>query len=400
MKIVFLAPFGIRPKGTVIARMLPLAVELQAIGHQVVIVAPPYTNPEDSGRREVVCGVVIKNISLGPDCGLLAAILLSWRMFSAMKDERPDLIHLFKPKGYGGFAAMLQLLLQHLGLTAIPLVVDTDDLEGQGGMNDLRPYSFAEKLVFAFQEKWLLRHARFVTVASRELEQLATVLGGAGDRVCYLPNGVSPASVPDRDKSRSELGIADGESVVLLYTRFFEFTQERLHSLLEMIFRRMRNVRFLVVGKGTQGEEQALLLAAKQGGYASALVMAGWVEPKLLPNVLSVADVAVYPFDDNQVNRSKCPAKLTELLNLGIPVVADRVGQIAEYIRDGETGVLCNPDDMAAMAEGVQYLLSDQQRRLAMGTAARQMMNETYSWAKMAGELSLCYQQLTVCEKH
>ncbi len=41
MKIVFLAPFGIRPKGTVIARMLPLAVELQKIGHSVTIIAPP-----------------------------------------------------------------------------------------------------------------------------------------------------------------------------------------------------------------------------------------------------------------------------------------------------------------------------------------------------------------------
>jgi len=47
MKIVFLAPFGIRPKGTVIARMVPLAAGLCALGHEVVIVAPPYTNTED-----------------------------------------------------------------------------------------------------------------------------------------------------------------------------------------------------------------------------------------------------------------------------------------------------------------------------------------------------------------
>ena len=30
MKIVFLAPFGVRPKGTLQARMLPLAQALQA----------------------------------------------------------------------------------------------------------------------------------------------------------------------------------------------------------------------------------------------------------------------------------------------------------------------------------------------------------------------------------
>ena len=41
MKIVFIAPFGIRPKGTVIARMIPLAAGLQGLGHRVTIVAPP-----------------------------------------------------------------------------------------------------------------------------------------------------------------------------------------------------------------------------------------------------------------------------------------------------------------------------------------------------------------------
>ena len=64
MKIVFLAPFGIRPKGTVLARMVPLAAELQRLGHELTIIAPPYTNPEDSGREETVCGVRLVNIRL------------------------------------------------------------------------------------------------------------------------------------------------------------------------------------------------------------------------------------------------------------------------------------------------------------------------------------------------
>jgi len=31
--------------------------------------------------------------------------------------------------------------------------------------------------------------------------------------------------------------------------------------------------------------------------------------------------VALYPFDDNLINRTKCPVKLTDLLYAGIPVV-------------------------------------------------------------------------------
>ncbi|MRR33753.1 glycosyltransferase WbuB, partial [bacterium] len=152
MKIVFIAPFGLRPKGTVIARMAPLAAELQTLGHEVVIVAPPYTNPEDSGKVERVRGVVVRNIRLGPLAGAAAAPVLSLRLLRAALAERPDLIHLFKPKGYGGIAAMLQLFCRGLGLPLPPLFLDTDDWEGKGGMNELQGYSSLQKRVFAFQE--------------------------------------------------------------------------------------------------------------------------------------------------------------------------------------------------------------------------------------------------------
>ena len=109
MKIVFLAPFGLRPKGTVIARMAPLAAELTGLGCEVVIIAPPYTNPHDAGTVETVRGVTVKNIRLGPFTGTAAAPVLAWRLFRSALAEKPDLIHLFKPKGYAGMAAMLQV---------------------------------------------------------------------------------------------------------------------------------------------------------------------------------------------------------------------------------------------------------------------------------------------------
>lgn len=121
MKIVFLAPFGIRPKGTLIARMLPLAAEVQARGHQVTIIAPPYTNPEDSGLVETVRGVRLVNIHLAPK-GVIGTLQMAWRMLRGAMAEKPDLIHLFKPKGYGGVAAMLLLWLRRCGVQLLSLI--------------------------------------------------------------------------------------------------------------------------------------------------------------------------------------------------------------------------------------------------------------------------------------
>jgi glycosyltransferase involved in cell wall biosynthesis len=391
MKIVFLAPFGIRPKGTVIARMLPLAVELQKLGHTVTIIAPPYTNPEDSGKIETVRGVRLVNVALPAAGKALSALSLSWRMFRAALAEKPDLVHLFKPKGYGGLAAMLLLSLKRLGLRMPPLFLDTDDWEGAGGMNDLQPYSSAEKRLFAFQEQWLSRKAAGVTVASCELEKLTSGLGVRQSSIMYLPNCVETKSEGNGNRIRERLGISAQTQVMLLYTRFFEFTQERLHLLFAEIHRLAPELRLLVVGKGRNREEDLLLEAADRMDFREALTVIGWVEPEDIPYYLAAADMAVYLLDDTLLNRAKCPAKMTELLMAGLPVVADKTGQAAEYIESNKTGILCSPGDWREMAAAVAAFSGDASRRREIGGAGKRFLLENFSWKSFAKKLNDFY---------
>jgi glycosyltransferase involved in cell wall biosynthesis len=382
MKIVFLAPFGIRPKGTVIARMIPLAAELQKLGHYVTIIAPPYTNPEDSGVTEIVHGVRLVNVSL-PNVGkALGALPLAWRMFRAALDEKPDLVHLFKPKGYGGLAAMLLIILQRCGFRMPDLFVDSDDWEGKGGMNELHSYSSAEKRLFAFQEQWLSRHAAGMTVASRELERLTLELGVPPEHVFYLPNGVEESQPGTGSGVRQKHGIAPDTPVVLLYTRFFEFSQERLHRVFDGICRQVPGVRLLVVGKGRHGEEELLLSAARKNGFSDALVMAGWVEPHEIPDYLAASDVAIYPLDDTLVNRAKCPAKLTEIIRAGVPVIADDVGQAREYLHDGD--MLCIPADESGMIDKVTAAIENRKQSAMSGQLGRRFIVEHFAWKNIA----------------
>ncbi len=393
MKIVFLAPFGLRPKGTVIARMAPLAAELTELGCEVVIIAPPYTNPEDAGTVETVCGVTVKNIHLGPFTGTAAAPVLAWRLFRAALAEKPLLIHLFKPKGYAGMAAMLQVSCAGLGIKMPHLFVDTDDLEGRGGMNELRGYSAAEKAFFAFQEQWLPRRALGVTAASRALTEMAYGMGLDRDRVLYLPNCVDTIPHGNGQAVRQRLGISPDVPVLLLYTRFFEFSQEKLHRIFSEVHRRVPALRILVVGHGRQGEEALLLQAAREGGFSDSLVMAGWVEPEHLADYLAAADVALYPFSDTPVNRAKCPAKLTELLRAGIPVVADRVGQIPEYMAPEMHSLLCSPDDPDEMASKCADLLLDSNRRKEISSALQSYIMLNYNWRRYSELLYEFYRQ-------
>jgi glycosyltransferase involved in cell wall biosynthesis len=394
MKIVFLAPFGIRPKGTLLARMLPLAAALNRAGHEPVIVAPPYTNPEDSGREETVNGIRLRNIRLETPAAA-TTLLLSARMYCAAMEEKPDLIHLFKPKGYGGLAAMYLLQARRLKTGLPPLVVDSDDWEGKGGMNDLLPYSRAQRLVFHFQEQWLLRRADAVTVASRELERRVIAMTRGRQRLLYLPNGVLPNRRGNGALTRQRFSIPDDAPLVLLYSRFFEFRQERLHDLFARIHARAPGVRFLVVGSGRNGEEEELVRAARLRGFEHALIMAGWVEPENLADMLAAGDVAPYLFDDTLINRTKCPAKLTELVNAGVAVVADRVGQLGEYLPES-SDTLCPPGDWQRMAEQVARLLVDHPLRRNRAMEQYAHLHARFSWERLAAQLDLLLRSLVI----
>jgi hypothetical protein len=187
LHIVMLAPFGIRPKGTLSARMLPLAQALTRRGHTVEIVAPPVQNPQDAGRSDIYNGVQVSHTALPTLSGPAGVAQQVLSLLRPALSARPDVLHLFKPKGYSGLSALLAQALS----PGLPLVVDTDDWEGWGGWNDLLPYPRLAKTMFAWQERDLPRRAAAVTVASRTLQSQVWGFGVPPDRVFYVPNGVA-----------------------------------------------------------------------------------------------------------------------------------------------------------------------------------------------------------------
>ncbi len=382
MRVVMVGPFGLRPRGTMAVRALPMAHALTARGHRVTVLLPPWQNPEDEGRRWEEGGVAVENIRLPLRLPVLFHLQTGLRLVRRALALRPDVVHLFKPKAYAGLA---HWLLVRLPRRRRPwLVVDTDDWEGPGGWNDLAPYTSAQRAFFAWQERWGLTHADAITVASRTLESLVWSLGVPPSRVFYVPNGVPPVAHPPQ---RS----APPAPCILLYTRFFEFSLSRVLEVVRRVREEVAEARLLVVGKGLFGEEEVLLREAERLGLEEAVEYVGWVEPEALPGYFARAALAVYPFDDTLVNRAKCPVKLLDLLATGVPVVAEGVGEVREVIRHGETGWLVEPGDVDGFAAGVVRLLRDEPLRKRLGQAAARDIQARRSWERLVERVEQAY---------
>jgi glycosyltransferase involved in cell wall biosynthesis len=128
------------------------------------------------------------------------------------------------------------------------------------------------------------------------------------------------------------------------------------------------------------------------------VVITGLVPHKRIPELLSVADVAVAPYPKLKTEMWFSPLKIYEYMAAGKPIVASRSGQIAEVIRDGENGVLVEPGDTSSFARAMTDLLSDTAKRRAIGMKARET-SLNHSWTKFAQTLKSVFIEAIECHR-
>lgn len=391
MRLVMLGPFGFHPNKTMRSRALGFARELVIQGHAVQIVMPPWQTAHLNGEqhrpgdRWQEDGVDLVYVDLSG--GIVPTV---GRMVRTARSFEPDVIWGFKPKAYSGLAMWwlwrtADRFGQHKDSKRPFLITDTDDWEGWGGWNDIADYSTAQKYFFAWQERWGMTHCDLLTVASRELEKRALSMGVSADALLYLPNGPGIATQPlDPEKiaaERERLGSAN-RPTLLLYSRLFEFDTGRLIAILKKVKEQVADLAILTVGAGLFAEQAAEFRQQfETAGLLDSMIDVGWLEEAALPLTLSAADVGLYLMDDTLLNRTKCPVKLADMVALGIPVVAEGVGEVKNYVVDGENGLLFESGDVTGLADGLVQLLRDEPLAQKLGTGGLMRHKQAFSWA-------------------
>ena len=136
--------------------------------------------------------------------------------------------------------------------------------------------------------------------------------------------------------------------------------------LLHAAARLDRDVRFLIVGDGP--ERARLGALAAELGIADRVVFTGVIAHHAIPDHLAAMTVAAAPYR-GQSDFYFSPLKIVEYLAAGLPVVASEQGDLARLV--GKAGLMVTPDDPVALAEALDSVLADPQRRRAMHFAAR-----------------------------
>ncbi|MBI4119955.1 MAG: glycosyltransferase family 4 protein [Parcubacteria group bacterium] len=136
----------------------------------------------------------------------------------------------------------------------------------------------------------------------------------------------------------------------------------------------------LIVGDGP--DRSKLEKLAADLAVSDRIKFVGHIDPDLIPGYLAQADIFVRPSRSEGLGNS-----FLEAMAAGLPIVGTAVGGITDFLKDGETGLVCQVDDSNDLAEKIVKVLSDAELSHKLAENGRRLVETGYSWDKIASKM-------------
>lgn len=167
------------------------------------------------------------------------------------------------------------------------------------------------------------------------------------DEATFFPRAQTEARARLGLPASSRYAVFVGNLIERKGLRALQIAAERLRG-------RLPDLEWLIIGGGDP-----------RPWHGDGLRFLGAVAPGEVPWWLAAADVAVVPS-----LREPFGVAAVEAMSCGIPVVASRVGGLADLVQDHESGILIEPADADGLAAAVAAILEDQTLRARLSQGA------------------------------
>jgi glycosyltransferase involved in cell wall biosynthesis len=260
-----------------------------------------------------------------------------------------DIVHLHSPY----VAGLARLVIRTLPASRRPRVVSTEHNVWSSHTRSTRALNAA---TFPLGDAWL-------AVSDEVRASIPERLRG---RVEVVVHGIVLADVAStaaaRESVRAELAIQPGEVVVATVANFrAQKAYPDLLAAARLLADHNVPARFVIIGQGPLEAEIRALRASLQLEHSVDLL-------GFRPDVLRIlAGCDLFALASHYEGY---PIAIMEALAAGLPIVATAVGGVPDGVHDGVEGLLIPPRRPELLADAIEALVRDPQRRAAMSVAA------------------------------
>ncbi|MDZ4818891.1 MAG: glycosyltransferase family 4 protein [Planctomycetota bacterium] len=300
----------------------------------------------------------------------------AWKLARLLRAGKFDILH-----AHSARAAMIAAVASRL--SGVPLVLHVHG----NTATEIRGRAWTR--LNAWAERQLLPRCAAVIAVSASVADYLRSAGAASNKVFVVPNGV-----PSRREMRPRLDYssrADNRTSRLGFVALLR-PRKGLEVVLDaaaILLRQGLDISLRIVGRFETAEYE--LEIAQQVARLQLADRIDWRGFQTdVDAELNQMDVLLFP----SVLPEGLPMVVLEAMAAGVPIVATRVPGVTDVLRDGENGLLVEPNDASALASGISQLIENPALAERLRTAAWHDQQEHYSDKSMAEAVAGIYRQV------
>lgn len=327
-------------------------------------------------RKERVGNITVYRVGIGHPIDKY--LLPFFGFFRSLFFRRPDVVWSLLAS-YGGFAALLYTWLRPKAKLLLTL---------QEG-DPLEHYARRVGRLGVFHSA-IFKRANAVQVISNFLGEWSKRMGFPGIP-SVIPNGVDLArftgriSPERRAELRRSFGFTDEDVVLVTASRLS--LKNGIDDLIRSLTELSAHVRVLIAGDGEDRQKLETLVEQKQLG--SRVVFLGKRGHEELPEILQSAEIFIRASLSEGLGNS-----FLEAMASGLPIIGTPVGGIPDFLKDGETGVFCEPRNPRSIADAVHRILNDSALRERLIQNGGKLVEREYGWEGIAKRMETVLHEL------
>lgn len=226
---------------------------------------------------------------------------------------------------------------------------------------------------------WVYNQAAALTVVTPGFKTNLIAKGVPADKIHVIPNWADEdiyRPVPQNSVLAQTIGAKDRFNII--YAGNIGLAQG-LDTILDtaQLLQDIPEIQFVLIGGGVDREH---LQVRAQKMHLTNVRFVDQQPPERMADFLALADVLYMQLRDEPLFRITIPSKMYSYLACARPIIAAVTGDAADTIQEAQAGLVCLPQDPAALAKAVRTLYAmPKHEREAMGEAGRRTFEMRYT---------------------